>query len=161
MPSRLILFFVALALPVSFPAQSARSLRDRYGQPLSETFLVRPGIVASAAYGASGKVCELVISRQQPDGIIKRWPASEDIDNSLLKNIENELVPIGERGKFKIGTLLGLVTCLPENDCHGAAEEWEKVGVYRNIGRTGSRYETIHWKRAECAENTDQRIKSQ
>jgi hypothetical protein len=81
--------------------------------------------------------------------MIKRWPGSGTIDYKLLKEIEDELVPAHERGKFKIGTFLD-VTCLPENDCYGAEENWENVVMYRNAGKTGARYEVIQWARDEC-----------
>lgn len=152
-PSSVILLaLIALIAQIAFPSKSGHTLRLRYGQPVSETFLVRPGIVVSATYGKSGDVCELVISRkQQPNWMFKRWPGSGGIDNKTLDEIENELVPPAERGKFKISTLMGLVTCLPDNDCAGTAEDWEKIGTYRNAGSPNPRYETIQWNRPECA----------
>ena len=90
----------------------------------------------------------MVISRNQPDGMVKRWPDSDALDERVLKNIEDELVPINERGEFKMGTLMGLFTCLPDNDCTGGVEDWEKVAMYTNTGKTGPRYETIRWKYA-------------
>jgi hypothetical protein len=139
-----------LIFPASFPVKTTSSFRQRYGQPLSETFLVRPGIVVSASYGASGDTCELVISRKQPDAEIKRWPGSETIDYKLLKEIEEELVPINERGKFKIGGFDDIF-CAPTFDCIGSSEGWEKVGTYTNAGDTGARYEVITWNRDECS----------
>jgi hypothetical protein len=106
----------------------------------------------SASYGVSGTIRELVISRKQEDGMIKKWPGSKPIDDGVLEKIEGELVPIGERGKFKIGTFMGLVTCLPDNDCQGSMSSWEKVTMYTNVGSKGLRYETIEWNRAGCAQ---------
>ncbi len=83
--------------------------------------------------------------------MMKRWPGSESIDNRVLQNIEDELVPIGERGKFTIGTFMD-ITCLPDNDCQGSMSSWEKVTMYTTAGTKGSRYETIRWNRAECAQ---------
>ena len=38
-----------LFLQGSFPADTGQSLRNRYGPPISENFLVRPGVVATAS----------------------------------------------------------------------------------------------------------------
>jgi hypothetical protein len=80
----------------------------------------------------------------------KRWPGSNTLgDGKLLREIEEELVPTPKRGKYKIGTLLDL-TCLPQNDCYGSLENWEKVAIYTNGGAAGTRYEVIQWNRDEC-----------
>jgi hypothetical protein len=148
---RLSSVLLILAFPASFPAKTAKTFRQRYGLPVSETFLVRPGVVVSASYGASGDTCELVVNKKQPDALlIKRWPGSETIDYKLLKEIEDELIPTNERGKFKTGSFLNIL-CPPEYDCEGTGEEWEKVTIYKNAGEGGARYEVIGWARDECS----------
>jgi len=146
---RLSVILFGLAIQGSFPASSTQTLRQRYGQPVSETFLVRPGIVVTASYGANGDTCELVISPKEPDGMIKRWPGSQTIDDKLLKKIEEELVPTPKRGRFKVSTFVDTF-CPPENDCAGGEEDWENVVMYANAGKIGTRYEVIQWHRNEC-----------
>jgi hypothetical protein len=147
---RMTVVLLALAFQSFFPVNPAQSLRQKYGRPVSESYEVRPGIVVTTGYGASGNICELVISSKQPLGMIKRWPGhNAALDGKLLKEIEEELVPTSKRGKFKVGTLLD-ITCLPENDCNGSEETWEKITIYANAGATGTRYEVIQWNRAEC-----------
>jgi hypothetical protein len=136
---------------VSFVAQSPETLRQRYGQPVSETFLVRPGIVVSASYGASGQTCELVIAPKQPDTISPK-PDARPIDDKVLEEIGDELVPKSERGKYIIATFLDII-CLPENNCAGVEENYQKLVIYRKAGEKGSHYETIRWKRTECDQN--------
>jgi hypothetical protein len=156
---RLSLILLALALPASFPAESTQTLRQQYGQPVSEAFLVRPGIVVTATYGPSGKVCELVIGPKESDEMIKKWPGSDTVDYDLMDKIEHELVPKSERGKYKGATAISLF-CPPENDCFGMSEDWEKITTYVNSGKTvnagekGARYEVIQWKRSECGHKT-------
>ena len=151
---RLSVILFALALQASFPARNTQTLRQRYGHPVSETFLIRPGVVVSASYGASGSTCELVISPKEPNGdMIKRWPGSDTIDYKLLGEIEDELVPEPEGGKYKMGSFLN-ITCLPDNDCQGASTDWENIVMYRNAGEAGARYEVIQWKRDECSHKT-------
>lgn len=152
---RLSVCLFALALQTSFPANSSGTLRRRYGKPISETFLVRPGIVVWATYGTSGNTCELVIGPglEEPDTnkMTKRWPGSDPINDAILQGIAEELVPKSERGSHVIDTFMN-VFCLPENDCAGVKEDYQNVEVFRsNAGVTGaSRYETIRWKRSEC-----------
>jgi hypothetical protein len=149
---RLCVILVALAVQGSFPAKTSQTLHQRYGQPVSETFLVRPGIVVTASYGVSGNTCELVISPKEPDELIKRWPGSDTIDYKLLKELDDELIPTTARGKFKIGTFVDSF-CLPENDCVGSEENWENVVMYTNADKGGkaARYGVIQWHRDECA----------
>jgi hypothetical protein len=156
---RLSVILLALAFQTSFPAHSTDTLRQRYGQPVSETFLVGPGIFVSATYGTSGNTCELVIGpgTKEPDPnnkMMKRWPGSDPIDDNVLQEIGNELVPKSERGDYVIGTFMN-VFCLPENDCAGVKEDYQNLAIFRsNAGVKGaSRYETIRWKRTECAQN--------
>ena len=140
---------LALAVPGSFPAMSGGTLRQHYGQPISETFLIRPGVVATATYGPDGQTCELLIAPKQSDGLIKNWPGAETIPYETLKEVENELVPSGERGKFKIAGFDDLM-CGPDNSCWGTQQQWEKIVEYSNSGKNGARYAVIQWLRKEC-----------
>ena len=136
----------------SFPAKSSETFRQRYGQAVQETYLVRAGIVASASYGPSGKTCQLVIRPKEPDGMIKSWSASGgagEIDYKALQEVENELVPKSERGEYKIGGFVNYL-CMPGNDCVGTQAEWENIHTYTNAGKAGGRYEVIEWNRDEC-----------
>jgi hypothetical protein len=42
--------------------QSRDELRRKYGDPVSETFLLRPGLTVTATYAANGRIVELLIS---------------------------------------------------------------------------------------------------
>ena len=134
-------------LAASFPGETAQTLHERYGQPISETYIVRPGITASARYDGSGNVCEIVLSPRKPSSLIKS--GNYTIDSKELTAVLDEIVPTNERGKYLIGTFDD-ITCLPDNDCQGVQGKWEKVVIYRN-GSTGSEhYATIQWQREEC-----------
>jgi len=156
---RMGVILLAVGFQVPFAAKSPESLRQRYGQPISETFLVRPGIVVSATYGTSGNICELVISprRMEPDPnnkMMKRWPGSDPINDDVLREIAEELVPKSEWGKYIMPTFIDGI-CMPQNDCAGVEEDYQNVAIFRsNAGVNGaSRYETIRWKRTECSQN--------
>lgn len=139
---------LAIIFQTSFPAKTPEAFRQRYGKPISETFLVRPGVAVTATYGASGETCSLIVEPLETLGVSVR-PKSSAIEEKLLGEISKELVPETERGEYKMGTFIDII-CLPDNDCAGVQEDWAKLVIYRNSGEKGTRYETITWKRAEC-----------
>jgi hypothetical protein len=133
--------FLFFSFQTSFPADTPQSLRNQYGQPISESYLVRPGIVASASYGASGHICEIVVSPQ------RLWNST--FDSKQLTEIVNEIVPESQRGKYLMGTFVNAV-CFPTQDCNGTAGTWEKVNIFRNGGTDAEHYASIQWSRDEC-----------
>jgi hypothetical protein len=151
---RMGVILVAVAFQVPFAATTPETLRQRYGNPLSETFLVRPGIVVTADYGPTGQTCKLSIAPR---------PSARTIDDNVLDDIADELIPKSERGKFIIATFDDFVCVKMDGDlmvaddssCAGVEEKWQKIGIFRsNAGVKGaSRYETIRWKRSECSQN--------
>lgn len=134
------------AFQSSFPGDTAQSLRTMYGQPVSETYLVRSGIVASASYGASGHVCEIVVSPQ------RLWNST--FTSKQLTEIVDEIVPEHERGKYLMGTFVNAI-CFPTQDCGGTAGTWENVVIFRNGGTDSEHYARIQWRRDECHPNTE------
>ena len=90
---RLSAVLLALVLQSSFASRSSETLQQRYGKPISETYLVRPGILLTASYGASGQTCELVISPKEPELILRKWPGPAEMNADLELELEDELVP--------------------------------------------------------------------
>ena len=131
---------VMVALQASFPANSGQTLRERYGQPVSEDFLVRPGVIATATYGASGKVCQIVISPQ------RLWNST--LASKHINEITDELVPRSERGKVATGGFLN--SGCPTNDCSGTIYNWENISIIRMGSNDQTHYATIEWHRDEC-----------
>jgi len=141
-----------LVFAASFPADTAETLHGRYGHPISETYLVRPAVVASVRYGSSGYACEIVVSPRKPSSLIKS--GNYTIDSKELTEVLDEIVPTNERGKYLIGTFDN-ITCLPDNDCQGVQGKWEKVVIYRNGSTGNEHYATIQWRREECLWKSD------
>jgi hypothetical protein len=127
-------------LQTAFQARNALSLRQKYGAPVSEAYLVRPGIIASASYGPSGDVCEIVLSPQ------RLWNST--LDNKQVTELTEELVPTSERGKVATGGIIN-GSC-PTCDCSGADYEWEKVSIVQWGGIDQVHYVAIQWHRNEC-----------
>jgi hypothetical protein len=124
-------------------AQTKDELRRKFGTPIAETFIVRPGIVVTARYNQSGRIRELLIAPEMTDLIKSK---NKTLSHDVLREIIDELVPAKERGKPGISGFLNLA-CLPENDCAGSSEDYENLNIYYNAGRNdGVNYAVIHWK---------------
>jgi hypothetical protein len=131
---------LALALQTTFHPGNARALRQKYGAPISESYLVRPGVIASASYGPSGDVCEIVFSPQ------RLWNST--LDDKQLNELTEELAPTSERGKAATGGIIN--GGCPTNDCSGSDYEWQKVSIIQGASGDGVHYVTIRWRREEC-----------
>jgi hypothetical protein len=122
--------------------QSKEDLRRKYGEPLSEVFMLRPGISVTATYGTNGRIIELLISPHFTSVIKSRgMTLSRDSVNAII----NELVPDSVRGKGISAGFMN-VAC-PENDCSGFSQEFQHVTIYYNTGRAGEIcYAVVKWK---------------
>jgi len=139
------ILFSAFVFQRAFPADTAQTLRERYGQPISETYLVKPGVVIAASYGPSGHICKFVVSPE------RLWNST--FESKQLTEIIDELSPVNERGKFLMGTFLDAI-CLPTNDCFGTANTYEKVDITRIGSTDAEHYARIEWLRDECRNAT-------
>jgi hypothetical protein len=96
-----------LLLQASYPANTSQTLRQRYGPPISENFLIRPGVVATASYGSSGHVCQIVLSPQ------RLWNST--LNSVNVGDLIDEVVPVSERGKQVIAVFVDAM-CFPTMD---------------------------------------------
>ena len=142
--SRLVRGLIFLAVAVwympggTLAAQSKDELRKKYGEPVSETFMVRPGIRVTATFGRNGRVYEFLIAPEHP-GFIKSRNATLSVDS--VNEIIDELVPRSSRGKHLIAGFVN-AECLPENDCYGSSKSYKKIYIYYNA--SGER-ERVHY----------------
>jgi hypothetical protein len=136
-----MLLLVIPALSQTTPNQSisSSSLRQKYGNPTSETFPVRPSVIAVVSYDGVGKIQEIVIKPKPDDEKVKT------IDDKTLEPILDELIPKKERGKYLKGTFFNII-CFPANDCGGTGEDYENVYIFRNGNSNAYPFVTITWK---------------
>lgn len=116
--------------------QSKEELRRKYGEPVSETFMVRPGVTVTATYTKSGRIAELLISPVAP-GYVKSQGLRKPMNKDFVQAVIDELLPSSMRGKFVIAGFDNM-QCLPTNDCWGSSEEYAKASIYYNAGRDGT-----------------------
>lgn len=146
---------LGILLQGSFPTQTSEGLRQRYGKPISETFLVRPGIAVTATYGESSETCSLSIEPRQTFGTPVK-PGPPFIEEKLLKEISEELVPEKDRGEYKTGAFLNILSSSANDSgpaipaLSGVQEDWANLVIIRISGEKGISSETITWTRAEC-----------
>jgi hypothetical protein len=115
--------------------QSRDDLRRKYGDPVSETFVVRPGVSVTASYATNGRIVELLIS-PEAQGYIKSYALRKPTSRDFVRVLIDELLPSSLRGKFVIGGFNHMV-CLPTNDCGGSSEKYENATIYYNGGKDG------------------------
>jgi hypothetical protein len=125
-------------------AQTSIALRQKYGQPTSETYNVRADMVVTVSYAKTGHVCEMLIkptseTENGKPSLLKSQPLNEVID---------ELVPKEERGTYLMGTFVNIIG-LPNDDC-GTDESYQRLSIFRNGGTDAHRYASIHWKLEVC-----------
>jgi hypothetical protein len=149
-----IAVIVLLAAVVS-TAQTSSTLRQKYGQPtsethngrpMSETYNVRADIKVTVRYTKSGDVCEMFVAplSETTDGkpsLLKSQPLDEVID---------ELVPKEQRGKQLMDTFLN-IACLPKNDCFGVERNYQRLTIHVHGSTDAHPYASIQWKNHTCA----------
>jgi hypothetical protein len=135
---------VTILSSTAIAGQSRDELKTKYGNAVSETFIVRPGIGVTATYSSTGRIVELLISRQNTDLIKSR--NGNALSSDVLKMIIDELVPMPKRGKYLIGGFVNF-GCLPQGDCAGSEVDYEKLTIYYNAADGGgANYAVVRWK---------------
>ncbi len=124
-------------------AQSRDELRRKYGEPFSETFLVRPGIGVTSTHAKDGRITELIIS-PHPSGLVKS--RNETLSQDSANEIIDELVPRSARGKYLSAGFVN-ARCLPDDDCQGSSQDYEKITIYYNSAGQGRvHYVVVQWR---------------
>jgi hypothetical protein len=135
--ARDLFFFAIVAWLVAggtLAAQSRSALREKYGAPASETFIVRPGISVTTTFGANGRSTEFLIYPQDT-GTLK-FSRSNSLSMDSVRLIIDELVPPAVRGKHVISGFIN-GDCLPANDCNGTFDRYKKATIYYNAAAEG------------------------
>jgi hypothetical protein len=90
--------FLLLLTGVLAPQLTSPELRDRYGRPDRERFLVRPGISLTVEYGSDGLACQMIIEAPRP--LISEAEFEQDSLLSMddVTQIMDEVIPVATRG---------------------------------------------------------------
>lgn len=127
--------------------QSANMLRSKYGKPVAEVFMVRPGILATIKYDKNGEICSEQINAQESEEFVKENITK--VNNDVLRAIVEELVPRAERGRLLSSGFVHL-TCVRCESYYGGYEDYEKVKI--KIGGPTNEKQTaeIEWVGKSC-----------
>ena len=146
MPRHYLSSLLSIALLSTAPvsAQTSEELRQKYGAPVEERYLVRPGITASVTYAADGQVCRIEIAPLRESH--SHEGAEEVMALEVVEQVVEELVPSASRGK-SLGEFRG---AFGRNGVY--LSEYENVSVLRRT--LGSQHSivsvSIRWKQASC-----------
>jgi hypothetical protein len=129
-----------LALPLLVAAQSRADLTQHYGDAIGEVYRTSNHLTVTAYFDDRGLVCREHIESESRG----RRMTDKEV-NAVL----DEIAPKSERGNFKGGMFLNL-RCLPDDDCAGVSEDYERLAVTK-IGSTNEyRYVSILYHTADC-----------
>src|SRR4030095_16316337 len=124
-------------------AQSKDDLKKKYGQPVAETYLIRPGIIVTASYDSTGKITEMLIAPQLTS-LIKSKGIT--LRHETIDAVIEDLIPLSERGPARFGGFMN-IGCMPQNDCYGSYIDYERVIIYYNAAPRGElHYAVVQWK---------------
>ena len=123
--------------------QSRDYLKQKFGEPISETFMLGSDVSVTATYATGGRIKELVVSPRNTDLIKSR---GKTLLRASVTAIIDELVPNSTRGKRLAAELVN-VSCIPDNDCNGNSETFEKIIIYYNSAAKGHvHYAVVQWR---------------
>lgn len=129
-----------LALPLVAFAQNRTDLRQHYGNAIGEVYRTSNHLTVTAYFDEHGNICR---ERIESENRGRRMTEKE------VNTVLDEIAPKIERGSYKMGTFLN-ITCLPDNNCAGVMEDYERLAITK-IGSTNEyRYVSIFYHSAEC-----------
>src|SRR2546421_7382147 len=102
--------FSIVFICITANAQSREELHKKFGSSISETFAARPGVLVTVSYADSGEVCEMVI-HAEPLTSDLNYPIRKTMKLKALNEMIDDLVPMSQRGPFRIGTFLN-ISCI-------------------------------------------------
>jgi len=149
--------FVFLLAAIIATAQTPSKLRQKYGPPTAdiydgqpvEIYKVRPDMKVTVRYTKHRDVCSMYIaSLETTNG------KPSLLKSQALNDVIDELVPQDQRGKYLMGTFINII-CLPDNDCSGTEENYQKVLIHKHGSLDAHPYGSISWKGRACAQHAE------
>lgn len=150
---RIAIIFLLTAVVAT--AQTSSTLRQKYGQPTSETYKgpptsqtynVRPDIKVTVSYTKHGNVCAMLI---KPVSEMTNGKPSV-LKTQQLNEVIDELVPKEQRGKHQMDWFLH-TQCYPKNDCFGVEKNYQRLTIHVHGSTDKHPYASIRWKKHTCA----------
>jgi hypothetical protein len=124
-------------------AQTRQQLQKKYGTPLTESYEVRPDILAKAFYSKSGQICQLTFEPKTPG--LKFTEEKADLLNQLV----DELVPVGERGETRLSGFYSM-NGIDGSSTVGSLSNYEKLTISRSTNDKKEISVFVSWKDKAC-----------
>jgi hypothetical protein len=140
---------VFLVIPLSKPVDTF-DLRQRYGDPRTERFRVRPDVTLIVSYGTDHKSCVLEIEPRKE--FLQEMVANETLSKDLTDQLLDEIAPPGIRGK----EIMPLGSNVVSGSCNGGMTfgEYENLSINVSYGfcdkTIGVHSATATFKRSAC-----------
>jgi hypothetical protein len=129
-----------LAFSSLVSAQNLTDLRKHYGDAIGEVYRTSNQLTVTAYFDEHGNICREHIEFEN---------RGRRITDKEVNTVLDEIAPKSDRGTFKIGTFLNII-CLPDNDCGGVREDYERLAITKIGGTNEYRYISIDYHSAEC-----------
>lgn len=142
-------FLVFLAIPFTKPTDTF-DLRQRYGDPRTERFRIRPDVTLAVSYGTDHKSCVLEIEPRKD--FLQEMVANETLSKELTDQLLDEIAPPSIRGK----EVMPLFSVVVAGGCNGMMTfgDYENVSINVSYGFCekviGVHSATITFKRSAC-----------
>jgi hypothetical protein len=136
---------IILLVSVAVMSQTSDRFRSKYGSPISETYLVSPGVLATVKYSKDGHPCSATIA--QPQTKTKERP--KPVTPEAMRIIVNEFVTDSDRGKLINSGFINL-TCVDCESFYGAYEQYEKLRITTGSNGDGNETDSIQWQGVSC-----------
>jgi hypothetical protein len=142
-----LLSLLALALTQTF-SQTPGELKQKYGAPITEVYLMRPGIMLVVSYAVDNQACEMLI--EPVHSVLADRPADILMSQSSVSAIIAELAPLERRG-----SLIRRVN-LSSGCTSTDSEDYEQVVINRTINTCNAKDDkkgvmaSIRWKTRIC-----------
>jgi len=130
---------------VTVVSQTSDRFRSKYGAPISETYLVSPGVLATVKYSKDGHPCSATIAQPQSKAKEKPKPLTAD----AMRLIVNEFVTDSDRGKLVNSGFINL-TCVDCESIYGGFEQYEKLRITTGSNGDGNETASIQWQGVSC-----------
>ena len=129
-----------LAFSSLVSAQNLTDLRQHYGDAIGEVYRTSNHLTVTAYFDEHGNICREHVEFEN---------RGRRITDKEVNAVLDEIAPKSDRGNFKIGTFLNII-CLPDNDCGGARDDYERLAITKIGGTNEYRYISIDYHSAEC-----------
>ena len=132
------------AFPVAY-GQNRAALKQQFGEAIGEVYRTPNGLTVTAYFDPQGGICKEHI---QSENRGKRMTDDE------VGRVLDEIAPKTSRGTYKIGTFLNVI-CLPDNDCAGVSEDYQKLAIVKIGSSNEYRYVEVVYHSSACDQSED------